>query len=319
LSYLLRRCVIALITLFFVSILCFGAFSVIHGDPASLAAGTEATGEQLETIRENMGLNRPLIIRYFDWLLNLLCGNLGNSLRFQRESISSLIAQRLPVSLSLALLSLFFIFIISLTVSLLTVKKEGDFFDRIVNFLTAAGISVPGFYLGLLFIFIFGYFLRIFTPGEYIDFKEDITGFFLCLVFPSFAIAIPNSAVLIKFLRSSLFQELQKDYVRTAKSKGLKSFYILRRHVLKNALIPAVTVFGMIIAEVFSGSIIIEQVFSVPGIGRLLITSINSRDYPLIQSLMIYIAFIVVIANTISDIIIMMIDPRIRISSAEIK
>jgi ABC-type dipeptide/oligopeptide/nickel transport system permease component len=230
-----------------------------------------------------------------------------------------MISQRLPVSLSLALLSLFFILIISVPVSLLTVKKEGNFTDRIVNFFTAAGISIPGFYLGLLFIFIFGFFLKFFIPGEYIDFKESVRGFFSCLIFPSLAIAIPNAAVLIKFLRGSLFQELQSDYVRTAKSKGFKSFYILRRHVFKNALLPAVTVFGMIIAEVFSGSIIIEQVFSIPGIGRLLITSISSRDYPMIQTLMVYITFIVVIANTLSDIIIMTIDPRVRASGAEIK
>ena len=318
-NYLLKRLLITLLTMFLVSVSCFLAFSVIRGDPASLAAGMETTQEQLDIIREDMGLNRPLAVRYFDWLKNFLKGSHGNSLHFKGETVSSMISMRFPVSIALALLSLFFILIISFPISLLTVKKEGNVLDRIVNFFIAAGISIPGFYLGLLFIFIFGFIFRIFIPGEYIDYNENFLGFLSCLVFPSLAIAIPNSAVLIKFLKGSLFQELKSDYARTARSKGISRFYILKNHVLKNALIPAVTILGMIIAEIFSGSIIIEQVFSIPGIGRLLITSISSRDYPLIQTLMVYIAFIVVIANTLADITIMSLDPRIRMSDAEIK
>jgi ABC-type dipeptide/oligopeptide/nickel transport system permease component len=230
-----------------------------------------------------------------------------------------MIALRLPVSIALAVLSLFFIVLISVPLSLLTVRRKGGIADCIVNVLTAAGVSTPGFFLGLLFIFIFGFIFRVFTPGEYVDYNDSFSGFLGSLFFPALAIAIPNAAMLTKFLRGSLFQELQSDYVRTAKSKGASNFYILRRHVLKNAMIPAVTVFGMIIAEVFSGSIIIEQVFSVPGIGRLLIAAISSRDYPVIQALIVYIAFIVVIANTLADIVIMLIDPRIKSSNREIQ
>jgi ABC-type dipeptide/oligopeptide/nickel transport system permease component len=218
----------------------------------------------------------------------------------------------MPVSVTLALLSIIFILLIAIPVSLLTVKTEGNIIDRLVNFLTAAGISTPGFFLGLLFIWVFGFIANLFVPGLYVDYREDFFGFLGCLVFPALAIAIPNAAILIKFLRGSLFQELQSDYVRTAKSKGAGRLYILRHHVLKNAAIPAITIFGMIIAEVFSGSIIIEQVFTIPGIGRLFIASITSRDYPLIQALMVYISFIVVMANTLADIAIMLLDPRIR-------
>jgi len=312
LRYFLRRIVIALITLFLVSILCFLAFSVIKGDPASLLGDLSSTPEQIETIREELGLNRSIAVRYFDWLFNFLGGNPGKSYFFRGEAISSLIGQRLPVSISLALLSLLFIIIISLTVSLLTVKKQGGITDIIVNFFTAAGISTPGFFLGLLFIFIFGFGFKLFIPGNFINYDENFFGFIGSLCFPALAIAIPNSAILIKFLRGSLFNEFQSDYVRTAKSKGACRFYIIRRHVLKNACLPAVTMLGMIIAEVFSGSIIIEQVFTIPGIGRLLITAISSRDYPLIQALMVYIAFLVVLANTLADIVIYIIDPRIK-------
>ena len=305
--------------MFLVSVFCFLIFSVIRGDPASLAAGIEASPEQLAALREEMGLNKNIFLRYFDWLSSFLAGNPGNSLRFRGEAVSSMISQRLPVSFTLALLCLFFVLLISVPVSLLTVRREGSIVDRIVNFFTAAGISAPGFFLGLLFIWVFGFVLKIFIPGEYIDYRENFFGFLGCLFFPALAIAIPNAAVLIKFLRGSLFQELQSDYVRTARSKGAPWLYIMRRHVLKNAVVPAITVLGMIIAEVFSGSIVIEQVFTIPGIGRLLIAGISSRDYPLIQALVVYIAFIVVAANTLADIAIMIIDPRIRPASMEVR
>ena len=304
--------------MFLVSVFCFLTFSVIRGDPASLIAGMDATPEQLAALREEMGLNKNVFSRYFDWLSRFLTGNPGNSLRFRGEAISSMIAQRLPVSFSLALLSLFFVLLISIPVSLLTVRREGGIADRVVTFFTAAGISAPGFFLGLLFIFFFGFIMNIFIPGGYIDYRENFFGFIGCLFFPALAIAIPNAAVMVKFLRGSLFQEMQSDYVRTVKSKGANPLYILRRHVLKNACLPAITVLGMIVAEVFSGSIVIEQVFSIPGIGRLLIAAISSRDYPLIQALMVYIAFTVVAANTIADIAIIIIDPRIR-PSGEVK
>ena len=310
--YIIKRLFITFITLFLVSILCFLIFSVIKGDPANNLGGMQISPEQIELLREEMGLNRNVFVRYFDWLFNFISGNPGNSYSFRGEAISSLISQRLTVTISLALLSLFFIIVISFSVSLLTVKREGNLIDTIVNFFTAAGISTPGFFLGLLFIFIFGFGFKLFIPGNFMDYNESFFGFIGSLCFPALAIAIPNSAVLIKFLRGSLFQELQSDYVRTAKSKGAGRLYILFHHVFKNACLPAVTMLGMIIAEVFSGSIIIEQVFSIPGTGRLLIAAIGSRDYPLIQALMVYIAFLVVLANTLADITIMIIDPRIK-------
>jgi len=274
----------------------------------------DTSAEQLAQIREEMGLNRNIFIRYFDWLFNFLSGNTGYSFTFRGESISSLIAQRLPVTISLAVFSLILTILISLPLSLLTVKRKGGIVDTIVNIFTAAGVSTPGFFLGLLFIFIFGFIFRLFTPGAFVDYNENFFGFLGYLFFPALAIAIPNAAILTKFLRSAIFAELQSDYVRTARSKGMSRLYILRRHVLKNASLSSVTMLAMIIAEIFSGSIIIEQVFSIPGIGRLLIAAITSRDYPLIQTLMVYIASLVVIANSLADVFIMIIDPRIRIT-----
>jgi ABC-type dipeptide/oligopeptide/nickel transport system permease component len=312
LNYILRRLGIAVITLFLVSLLCFLTFSVIRGDAASSLGGLWISPEQLEQLREEMGLNRNVFVRYIEWLGNILKGDFGNSYNFQGESVSLLISQRFPVTISLAFLSLLLIIIISFAVSLLTVKRQGGLIDNTVNVLTAASLSTPGFFLGLLFIFIFGFTFKLFSPGDFVSYNDNIIAFWGSLFFPALAIAIPNSAILIKFLRSSIFAEFKSDYVRTARSKGAGWFYILRHHVLKNACIPAITMLGMIIAEVFSGSVIIEQVFTIPGIGRLLITAIGSRDYPLIQALMLYMAFLAVAANTLADIIIMIVDPRIK-------
>ena len=314
--FIFRRIVLALLTLFLVSALGFLAFSVIRGDPASLILGIEATPEQLAALREEMGLNKSPLERYFRWLGNFFSGSLGNSVRFRGESISAMIAGRLPVTCTLAALSLLFTVLIAAPVSLCSVRREGGIVDKMVNTFTAVGISIPGFFLGVLFIWIFGVSLRLFIPGVYVDYRENWLRFTGCLFFPALAIAIPNAAILIKFLRGSLFRELRGDYVRTARGKGASSAVALCRHALRNALVPAITVLGMIAAETFSGSIIIEQVFTIPGIGRLLIAAISSRDYPLIQTLVVYIACVVVFANMLVDIAIQIIDPRIRLEKA---
>jgi ABC-type dipeptide/oligopeptide/nickel transport system permease component len=308
-----KRLGAAVLTLILVSILSFAAFRLIPGDAAILSLGTEAVQGQLEALRAEMGLDRSLPAQYFSWLRNFLSGRLGRSARFRGASVSSLILSRLPVTLSLAGFSLVFIILIALPVSLFSVKKENSVSDRIVSTLTAFSISIPGFFLGVIFIWVFGVLLRLFVPGAYVSYGESPAAFFGCLVFPALAIALPNAALVVKFLRSSIFREFHSDYVRTARSKGADHNRILLRHILKNACIPAITILGMIAAEIFSGSIVIEQVFSIPGIGRLLLASIASRDYPVVETLVVYIAFAVVIANTLADIAIQVIDPRIRL------
>jgi ABC-type dipeptide/oligopeptide/nickel transport system permease component len=311
--FVVKRLLITLVTLFLVSVLTFAAFNIIPGDRALLALGIEATSEQVEALRAELGLDRSLPAQYFSWLGGFLTGRLGNSSRFRGASITGLVLERLPVTAALGALSLGFILILAVPGALLSVRREGSFSDRLMNTLTALNISLPGFFLGVLFIWIFGLTLRFFSPGSYVPYTENFGAFLGSLVFPALAIAIPNAAIVIKFLRASIFEQMRSDYVRTALSKGNTRRGALYRHVLKNACLPAVTLLGMIVAEVFSGSIVIEQVFTIPGIGRLLIASIGSRDYPLVQTLVVYIAFIVVLANTLVDIALQAIDPRIRI------
>jgi peptide/nickel transport system permease protein len=317
--FILRRAGLAFLTLLLTSFFCFMAFGVIAGDPASLLLGTEAGAEQLDALREELGLNRGVFPRYFQWLADLCSGNAGNSIRFRGEPVAGLIRQRLPISAALAFISFVFILIIGVPVSLFSVRREGGRADRLINSLTALGISVPNFFLGILFIWIFGVTFRIFRAGEYVGFRENFGGFIACLCFPGLAIALPNAALLVKFLRASLLHELASPYVRTAVCKGAGFSLILRRHVLPNAAVPTLAVLGMIISEIFSGSIVIEQVFAIPGLGRLLLTAIMSRDYPLIQILVLYIAWTVVLVHALVDIAIQIIDPRIRLGQSPIR
>jgi ABC-type dipeptide/oligopeptide/nickel transport system permease component len=311
--FLGTRLIITVLTLFLVSVLTFAAFTLIPGDPVSLVLGIEATDEQIVAMRTELGLDRSVGVRYCLWLGRFLTGNLGNSVRFRGVPIADMVQERLPVTFTLASLSLVFTFIIAIPGALLAAHKEHSCLDRLVTTLTTITISLPGFFLGVLFIWVFGLLLKCFIPGAYVSYTDDLGGFLRYLVFPALAIALPNAAVVIKFLRGSLLQQLRRDYVRTAYSKGGSRTWVLYRHVLKNAFIPALTVLGMIIGEIFSGSIVIEQVFTIPGIGRLLIASITSRDYPMIQTLVVYIAWVVILGNTLVDIGIQMLDPRIRV------
>ena len=310
-----NRILITLITLFLVSVISFASFHLVPGDAAILALGVEATDEQIASLRAEWGLDKSIPEQYFSWLGKFLSGNLGNSTRYMGASIAGMIKERLPITSSLALLSLFFILLIAIPVSLLPMKRKPGFTDSLINSLTAINISMPGFFLGVLFIWVFGLVFRFFIPGAYIDYRDNFAGFISYLIFPAIAIALPNAAILVKFLRTSIFREWNSGYVRTARSKGASRKRTLYRHIIKNACLPALTILGMIIGEIFSGSIVMEQVFTIPGIGRLLIASITSRDYMMIETLVVYIALVVILANTLVDIAIQIIDPRIRLGS----
>jgi ABC-type dipeptide/oligopeptide/nickel transport system permease component len=255
-----KRLFTTLLTVLLVSVLSFAAFHVIPGDAATLALGVDAGEEQVAALRHEWGLDRNIVVRYGSWLGKFLTGNLGNSTRFQGASVSALILDRLPVTFNLALLSLVFILLIAFPCSLVGVKEETSPVNRIVSTLAALSISAPGFFLGVLFIWVFGLVFKLFIPGSYVGYGENYGAFLGYLIFPALAIALPNAGVLIKFLRSSIFKEFKSDYVRTARSKGDSLSRCLSHHVLKNACLPALTLLGMILGEIFTGSIVIEQV-----------------------------------------------------------
>ncbi|WP_416201098.1 MAG: Dipeptide transport system permease protein dppB [Thermocaproicibacter melissae] len=310
-AYCFQKLLGILITMFLVTVLTFLAFNLIPGDPAQLILGTEATPQSLAELHARLGLDKSLPVRYLSWLGGLLSGDMGISLQYSKP-VSPLIFERLPVTAWLAGLALVFILLLSFPAGVLSAKSSRSFLGRLLDSLTVLNLALPNFFIGILCIWVLGLVLHIFTPGAYVDYRQNFQGFLRYLIFPALAIALPNAAVIAKFLRTSILAEKNSGYVATAKSKGLSDNAILLKHVLKNALIPAITLFGMIIAEVFSGSILIEQVYSLPGIGRLLISAVNSRDFPLMESLVVYIAFLVTVANFAADLLKRAADPRMK-------
>ena len=316
-KYIGKKLLTLILTLFFISVLVFFIFQVIPGDPALSILGTEATDEQVEALREQLGLNAPLPQRYFNWFTGVLRGDLGKSYRYQESlneqmAVSRLIAGKLPVTLTLAGLSLLLIIIFSIPIGILWGGTKCRAVDGVLNVLSQFTMSVPSFFLGIIIIYLFGLVMKWFTPGGYISYREDFFGYIRYMLFPAVTVALPKTAMTAKFLRNSIITQLKSDYVRTAYSKGAQRKRVLFVHVLKNAMIPVVTFIGIIAAEIAAGSIVVEQVFGLPGIGRLLVSSISTRDYPVVQALMLYIVFAVVIVYFVVDILYRYIDPRVE-------
>ncbi|QZY53730.1 ABC transporter permease [Crassaminicella profunda] len=310
-NYLLRRGFTLIITLLLISIFAFILFQLIPGDPAMTILGLDAEQGQIEALRSQMGLDLPVTQRYLKWMVNVFKGDLGQSVHFSMP-VKELIGSRLPVTLSLAVMAIGIATIVAIPLGILSAKAHGKCVDIVISIFTQLGMAIPSFWLGIILIYLFGLKLEWFAPGEYIPWSESIWGALWTLLLPSIAIAIPVIAVLVRYLRTSLLEQLKLDYVRTAYSKGLKEKAIVYKHVFKNALIPVVTIMGMIITSVLGGSLVVEQVFSLPGLGRLLISSIQYRDFLLIQGMVMYIAVAVILVNFLIDILYKVLDPRIQ-------
>lgn len=316
-KYIVKKLTTLILTLFFISALVFIIFQVIPGDPALSILGTEATEEQVEALREELGLDDPMPVRYFNWLKGTLSGDLGKSYRYKENlneqmAVSKLVSGKLPVTLTLAAMSLILIIILAIPLGILWGGTKSKWVDSILNVLAQFTMSIPSFFLGIIVIYLFGLRLGWFKPGGYVSYREDLKAYLAYLFFPAITIALPKVAMTARFLRNSIITQLKSDYVRTAYSKGAGRGRVLFTHVLKNALIPVVTFIGIIAAEIAAGSIVVESVYGLPGIGRLLVSSISSRDYPVVQALMLYIVSMVVIVYFIVDILYKVIDPRVE-------
>ena len=310
--YIIKKLVSLVLTMFLVSLLTFLAFHIIPGDPAQLILGTNASPAKLEALREQLGTNRPLWEQYVSWISGFVRGDFGTSIRYSMP-VSALLSDKVEVTLILGLMVIAITLAVSIPLGVFSARKRGTVVEHIVELLTMLGISLPGFFLSIIFMWIFGLILHWFTPGSYVSFSESVSGFLNFMIFPALAIAVPEIAILTKYIRTAMLDELDKDYVRTAKGEGSSVSRILYGHVLKNAIVAVVPLIGMIVGSIFSGSIIVEQVFGIPGVGRLLISSVTGRDFPLTQTLVMYIALIIVLTNFTVDILIQVIDPRIRI------
>ena len=311
-KYIIKKLITLIITLLFITLITFTAFSVIPGDAAAARLGTNATPEQVEALREEMGLNDPLPQRYVNWLRGAIRGDFGDSYQYDTSTVASLLADRLPVTAILAVLSLVIIVVVSIPLGILSARYAGKWLDTLINQLSQITMAVPAFFLGILLTYIFGLILAWFQPGAFVDPSVSFWGCVSYLIFPAIAVALPKIAMVVKFLRNSILSEMPKDYVRTAFSKGNREGRVLYVHILRNALIPVITFIAMVIAEIMAGSIIVEQVFGIPGMGQLLISSISARDYPVVQAIVTYITAIVVIVNFVVDILYRLVDPRVK-------
>lgn len=311
-KYVIKKITGLIIALLIVSMLAFLAFEIIPGDPARTILGTEATEGKVQALREEMGLNRPLPQRYGQWVKDFVTGDMGTSYYYQ-VPVGELIGDKIPITVTMTVLAFVFILLISVPVSLLSVRYENQMLDRFFLILNQVTMSIPPFFIGIVFTVLFGLVFHLFTPGGYVSYTESIGGFLGYLMLPSLAIALPKAAMTTKMLRSSLLTEMHQDYIRTAKSRGNSPWRILLRHAFRNGLLPVITFLGMAIADMIANSIVIEQVFGIPGIGRTLISSISKRDYPVVEAIIVLIAVVILVMNTAVDLLYKKLDKRIEV------
>ncbi len=310
-KFLLKKTGTLIITLVMISFLSFLAFSLIPGDAAVSNLGMDADEAAIEALREDLGLNRPVHVQYFNWLTSAVRGDFGESTQYHLP-VRELVADRLPATITLAVYAMLLILLFSFPLGLLGTRKPNGVIDTVITFLSQLGMAVPQFFLGIMLTFFFGIVLHLFTVGGYVSPQENLAEFLSFLFLPAVAVAVPKCATMTRYIRNSVVAQKKLDYVRTARGKGNSEGRILLHHVLINSLLPVVTMLAMMAADVLAGSIVVEQVFNIPGLGRLLITSISNRDYPVVQAIVLYIACLVVILNTLADIAYQKLDPRLR-------
>ena len=311
-KYAAKRILMLLVTMVVVSFLAFAAFDLIPASPAEMMLGTEATPEKVAQLEAELGLDRPLLVRYGEWLLGFFTGDLGTSYNYN-QPVWELIAPKVGVTLLLSTISFLLIVALSIPLGLWTARHTGGPLEVAGTALNQLCMAVPPFFTGILLSWLFSTMLHWFIHGQFPPLDQDFFGAVKYLFFASVALAIPRIAMTVRMLSSTIRSEMEKDYVRTAISRGNDRPSVLRRHVLKNALVPVVTFLAQTMAEIVAGGIVVEQVFGIPGLGRMLVVSIGNRDYPTVQAIIVILAFWVVLAGTVADLINQRIDPRLRL------
>lgn len=311
-GYYCRKIGGLLLTLVLVSLITFGVFQILPGNPAYIILGVDADPLQIEALTKSMGLDLPLYQRYINWILGVLKGDLGTSFRYQ-QPVTQLISQGLAVTGGLAVMTMLLTVLIGIPVGIWLAGHSNKAYSVGCSMLSQVSLSVPAFCMGIFLIHIFSVRLKWFPSIGFVHWSEDPIGCIRSLLLPALSLALGSSAVLIRYVKVSITNQQKQDYVRTAYSKGLKKRKVMYGHVVRNSLIPVITILGMLTADILGGSIITENVFSLPGIGRLISVSISSRDLPLLQGLVLYLAVIVVVCNFAVDLIYSVVDPRIRL------
>ena len=310
-DFLIQRSVISLITLFLITIIVFLGVRMIPGDPARVMAGTDADAAGLEEIRQKYGLRDPIPVQYAKWLGLALRGDLGESIR-TRDSVLSLVAQKLPITLQLAAYSLVVALVIAIPVGVLAAVRRNTAWDYLASSVSLCGVSVPNFWLGIMLILLLSVRLRWLPASGFVPF-EDPWGNTLRLLMPAAVLGSALAAVLMRQTRNSMIEVLSADYIRTAYAKGLRTGVVVFRHAIRNGLIPVITIFGLQLGALIGGAVVTEQIFVVPGFGRLILEAVFTRDYPVVQGVVLITASAYVLINLLMDVSYSLLNPRIRI------
>ncbi len=313
LAFAVRRFFTALVSVWLASLVVFSAIVAIPGDPAEIILGLNSSPEARAALRTKLGLDVPAPQRYVAWLGGVLRGDFGESLNYQ-QPVAKLIGGRLKVSVPLSLGAAILATLLAIPLGILAAVRRGTFVDPLVVALSQLGAAIPGFWLGLLFILYFAVELRLFPAGGFTPFATDPAKWFRSLVLPMLALGLGQAAVMVRMTRAAMLEVLDQDFVRTARAKGLGQRSVVLKHALRNAMVTIITILGLSLTNVFIGSIVIEQVFALPGMGRLAITAIGTRDFPLLQGEILVYAATIVFLGFLVDLSYGLLDPRIRYS-----
>lgn len=313
-SYLIRRIILSIPTILIVTLIVFVLVRIVPGDVVDLIIGTQnyLSEEQIQKMYQDFGLDKSVFLQYFFWLKSILTGNLGVSLR-TGEDVATLIMQRLPVTLELALLSILFSIAIGIPLGIVSALRKNTYIDNSIKVLGLIGLSSPAFWIGTLFIVLFSFYFDNFTIFGYVSFIENPLKNLQIFLLPSFTLGLMIAAQILRMTRTSMIDTLNMDYIKVAYSKGLGKNSVIYKHAFRNALAPIVTVTGIQLGYLFGGSIVIENMFALPGLGRLLLQAVNQRDYPVIQGIILFIVIIIILINLLIDFIYTIIDPRVNL------
>ena len=310
--FILRRLLASIPVLLLVSLITFGLLWLVPGDPASMFLDAGATAEALDRVRREMGLDQPFLVRMGQWDARLLQGDLGQSLLLNR-SVAGAILERLPVTLSLTALAFVVSVLLGVAAGVLAAVRHGRLADQGMMTLALIGLSIPEFWLGLVLIWLIAVLVPIFPAGDYVAFATDPWQWAHHIALPTFSLACVQMGFVARMTRSSMLEVLGQDFIRTARAKGLPEPYVVVRHGLHNAMVPIVTVMGIMVGGLLGGAVVTEQVFSIPGLGRLIIGAVLSRDFPVIQGGLLFLALIYLAVNLVVDLLYAAIDPRVRL------
>ncbi len=311
LSFILRRVIIAIPTIILISIFVFTLQKLLPGDPVLAMAGEERDPQVLEFLREKYRLNDPIPVQYFTWIGNAVTGDLGISLR-TNQPVLELIGQKLPVTIQLATMAMIFALLIGIPAGIFSAVKKGTFVDYIANVVALSGLSIPNFWLGIMLILLVSVKWQLLPASGYVPLSEDPVRSIMVMIMPAFVLGTALAATLMRHTRSAMLSVLSSDYVRTARAKGLVERRVILKHAFRNALTPIVTLTALLFGELIAGAVLTEQIFTIPGFGKLVVDAVFNRDYAVVQGIVLVTAVGFIFMNLLADVAYVLLNPRLR-------